>query len=100
MITETIIQKEATERHKFCDVCGIEIKMGLACSSTYCMYCRKDLCESCIGHEDLTPGDYREVYCKNCWELGNEYRPIIEKLSIKISSLYDEWEDKCKGKVK
>jgi len=90
------ILKEASETHKFCDVCGKEINMGLACSVAKCMYCGIDLCETCVGHEDETPGDYREVYCKKCWDLGEQYRPIIEELNAKIEALYNEWRSKCK----
>ncbi len=64
MITETKIQKDAIVYHKFCDVCGKEIIIGLACSKAKCMYCKKDLCEECIGHEDSTMGDYHDVFCK------------------------------------
>lgn len=98
MYKQTKVLKEATETHKFCDACNDEIKMGLQCSVAKCMYCGKDLCEKCIGHEDSTPGDYRDVFCKKCWELGNQYRPIIEELHSKIESLYKEWQDKCKLK--
>lgn len=61
-----------------------------------CTYCKKDLCENCIGHEDCTPGDYRDVFCKKCWEIGNEYRPVIGELNARVDALYKEWQDKCK----
>ncbi len=96
MITETKIQKDAIVYHKFCDVCGKEIIIGLACSKAKCMYCKKDLCEECIGHEDSTMGDYHDVFCKGCWYLGEQYRPIILELHTKIEVLYKEWQDKCK----
>ncbi len=90
---------EVSERHKFCDVCGVEIEMDyLACSKAQCGYCKKDLCEDCIGHEESSLGDYRgEIWCRKCWEIGNEYRPQIEKLNDKIEQLYDEWRNKCEG---
>lgn len=96
MWTQIKVQKEATESHKFCDVCGIEITIGLACSAAKCMYCRKDLCEDCVGHEADTSGDYRNVWCKRCWELGEKYRPTIKELHEKSEALYKEWQDKCK----
>lgn len=89
MIKETKILKESIERHKFCDVCGTE------CGKAYCQYCKKDLCNDCVGHEE-DGGDYRIVYCKKCWDLGNEYRPKIEQLEIEIDKLYIEWQNKCK----
>ena len=89
--------KEVNERHKFCDICGIEISIGLACSAAKCMYCGKDLCEKHIGHEENTYGDYRTVYCENCWKLGELYRPRIEKLQDEIARLYKRWQDDCKN---
>ena len=97
MIKETAIQKEAIERHKFCDVCGIEITIGLACSSAECNLCGKDLCENCIGNEEETHGDYRSVTCKKCWEIGNQYRPAIKSHHEIIDELYAEWRFKCEN---
>jgi len=96
MIKETKTLKETTERHKYCDDCGTEIRIGLACSKAVCEYCKKDLCNKCIGHESDSWGDYRVVYCKTCWELGNEYRPIIEQKENEIEKLYDQWKSLCK----
>ena len=96
MIKETKIQKEAIEKHKFCDVCGTEITIDLACNSARCMYCKRDLCEKCIGYEENTDGDYRDVWCKRCWEIGKQYRSTIEKMETKIEQLYKEWQGKCK----
>ena len=90
------IKKEIMEPHKYCDVCGNEIRIGLVCSKAKCEYCKKDLCEKCIGHEESSPGDYRIVYCNNCWEIGEKYRPKIEQLNDEICILYKEWQDKCK----
>ena len=88
--------KEVEERHKFCDVCGKELDMNLACYSAKCMYCGKDLCEEHIGHEEDTPEDYRFVYCEQCWKLGESYRPVINKLQEDITVLYMKWQDECK----
>ena len=96
MIKEKTILKEHTVRQKYCDVCETQIPKGLACWRAHCEYCGKDLCDKCIGHEEETGGDYRIVYCKTCWEIGDEYRPLILELDIKISNLYKEWQTKCK----
>jgi len=96
MIKETKIQKESIERHKFCDICGIEIHIGLTCSVARCSYCRKDLCNDCVGNEEDTFGDYRDVSCKKCWEIGEPYRLLTEELHSKIEALNKEWHDKCK----
>lgn len=90
------VMKEVPEPHRYCDICDNEITIRLACSTARCTYCRKDLCENCIGNEEETPGDYRVVYCKNCWKLGEGYRPRIEELQTRIERLYKEWQDKCK----
>ena len=99
MIKETKIQREAIEKHKFCDICGVEINIGLVCSAAHCTYCRKDLCNECIGHEESDGSDYRTCWCKRCWEIGEQYRPMIEKMETKIEQLYAEWQDRCKEKI-
>ena len=98
MIKETKYLKEAIERHKFCDCCLKEIMIGLACSVAKCEYCKKDLCENCIGHEDNSGGDYRIVYCKQCWEIGEKYRSEIKQLDNKIEALYEQWVNECQEK--
>lgn len=95
--TEEKVQKETVIRHKFCDICGEEFHIGLACGTAKCMYCGKDLCEECICHEEATPADYRNVYCKKCWELGKSYRTTIEELQSNVGKLYKEWQEKCKN---
>ena len=88
--------KEVMERHRYCDICGEEINIGLVCNTTRCMYCKKDLCEKHIGHEDDTYDDSRVVYCENCWNSGKFYRPRIEELQNEITFLYKKWQDDCK----
>ena len=98
MIKETE-RKEVTVTKQclFCDVCGVEIRnRNLACSAACCEYCKKDLCEKCIGHEEGTMGDYREVYCKRCWDIGEPYRFSIDKLESEVGELYEKWRSKCK----
>lgn len=97
MIKEKTILKETTVKIKYCDDCGKQITAGMACWKAQCEYCGKDLCDKCIGHEEETGGDYRIVYCKTCWEIGNQYRPTILEHEIKIGKLYNEWRTKCKN---
>lgn len=61
-----------------------------------CNGCGKDLCEECIGHENYVDGDYREVYCKHCWEIAKPYLDIIAKLEDLEETLYKEMEKKLK----
>jgi len=95
MIKEVKQTQEVTIKHKYCDDCGTEIKRDMACSVAKCEICGKDLCNKCIGHEANTMGDYREVYCKKCWEIGTEYRLKIEQLENEIENLSTEWHNQC-----
>jgi hypothetical protein len=84
-------------KHKFCDVCGDEIKIGMVCSVAKCEQCGKDLCNKCIGHEVEICSDYRrEVYCEKCWDIGEPFRKEIEELEGTIERLNDEWLKLCK----
>lgn len=99
MIKTIKVMKEDVKHQKFCDDCGVEVRIGLACSKARCSYCGKDLCEKCIGYEEYSCGDYRgQIWCKSCWELGNSYRPKIESLHKEIENLYEEWQKKCSGR--
>lgn len=95
MYKETTEQKEVKVRRKYCDVCGNEINYDLACTSATCGICGDDLCEDCIGHEIDTSGDYRSVRCKNCWSIGEKYRPEIKELEARVQKLYDAWYKEC-----
>jgi len=96
MIKEVKKQKEVIERHKYCDVCGTKISIEMACGKAKCEYCGKDLCDKCVGYEESNSGDYRIVYCAECWDIGKDYRPIIKQHEDKVDQLYDEWINKCK----
>jgi len=98
MIKEVKKQKEVIERHKYCDVCGAKISIGLSCGKAKCEYCGKDLCDECVGYEESTSGDYRIVYCAKCWSIGEDYRPTIKQHEDEVDRLYNEWTDKCKLK--
>lgn len=103
MKQEFLITKEIKDWKLYCDDCGAEIQKGLACSKATCLYCKKDLCEICIAHEDQTVGDYRTVYCKTCWDLGNLNRITIDKCKNKIieyqeiiETLNGIWQEQCR----
>ena len=95
MIEDVIVKKDVAEEHKYCDVYGDEIMICLACNAASCMYCKKDLCENCIGYEEESPYDNRIVWCEECWEIGGEYRSKIEILEGKIEDLNEGWQCKC-----
>ena len=78
MIKKTKVLKETVERHKYCDVCDQEIICSLACCVATCSYCRKDLCDKCVGHEEDYGSDYRTVWCKSCWAYLTEMT-IVQK---------------------
>lgn len=96
MIKKVITTQKITINHKYCDDCETEIRIGMACNIAICEKCGKDLCDKCIGHEDYTTGDYRIVYCKNCWTIGEPYLQKIKILEDEIEKLYDEWNNECK----
>lgn len=100
MIKETITQKIVNEtiKTRYCDDCGDKITPR-EYSSTHCYYCMKDICKKCVGHEEDV-GDYYNIFCKHCWEFGNEYRLKIEQLENEIEKLQDEWQSKCKNNKK
>lgn len=95
MYKEIIVTKEVSKRLYFCDICGVKIPFRLSCTDAHCQICQKDLCENCIGTEKDTPGDYREVWCKNCWTIGEKYRPKIKEFDDKVKKLYDAWYKEC-----
>jgi hypothetical protein len=90
------LRETVVERHKFCDICRAEVRIGLACSKACCQYCGRDLCENCIGHEEETYGDYRITICEICWDIGKQYRPTIKELSERLEELRTIWQEKCK----
>jgi hypothetical protein len=96
MIKEEILVEQVVKEITVCDICGDEIYRDLACSVIRCEQCGKDLCERCIGHENYTSGDYREGYCKSCWDIGQTYLSRIQMLENEIENLYDCWEAACK----
>jgi len=96
VIKETKIRKEVIIQQKYCDVCGVKIGHRLACTNATCAYCKKDLCEECIGYEEETPGDYRRVWCNACWQIGDKYRPMIKALRTEVSMLYERWQKESK----
>ena len=99
MIKEERKTVEVTERHRYCDDCGVKLTHTMACSNANCEECGKDLCDKCVGYEEPVSGDYRKVWCKRCWALGEKYKPLIAELESQIDSLYEEWEKECKSKL-
>jgi hypothetical protein len=95
VVKEKRVQKQVSEEHKYCDVCGVEIKIGLACATACCECCRADLCRDCIAHEETSCGDYRTVWCAVCWEIGEKYMQRVKKLEDEIENLYEEWKREC-----
>jgi len=98
MVTKTRrILKGAEESTRFCDICGRELSQSLKCSFARCMICGRDLCDDCIGKEDNeSPGDYRIVWCKSCWEIGAPYRVQIDTLAAELNRVNKAWQEKAK----
>lgn len=101
MIKEEKIIKEEVKYHKYCDICGIEVKIGMACCKAYCVICQRDLCDKCVAHEEHDGGDYRTCYCSDCWTSYEKYKNKIESLEEEISELNEQWHKECeKFKIK
>lgn len=96
MIKETKTEKTITEtiRTRHCDYC--DEKITTQYSSTRCECCEKDVCKKCVGYEEVTSGDYNNIYCKHCWKIGEDYRIKINYFEKEIDRLRDEWILKCK----
>lgn len=96
MIKETKKTEEITRtvRTIHCDFCGDKVTTQY--SSHICECCGKDICKKCIGHEDDTGGDYYNVYCDHCWEIGKDYKVKMKHLEDEIDRLHDEWIMKCR----
>jgi hypothetical protein len=99
MYTRAKTLVEADEVHKFCDICKVEIPIGLSCSAARCEMCGADLCENCIGHEGSWLNDVRTVWCKSCWEIGEPYRKQLDELRQKRDEIKTEWHRVAKARV-
>lgn len=88
--------REVKTTQRYCDECSVLLKHELACTVAQCEVCGKDLCEKCIGHEEPSSGDYRDVYCAPCWEVGKKYRDAIKEAEDKIEKLDEEWRAVCR----
>lgn len=95
--TKTVV-KTVTINRVHCNDCDKVLHHTMACSVARCEICVNDLCEDCIGYEEGNTGDYRTVYCKSCWSIGEPYRNKIKELEDEIDRLNDEWISKTSKK--
>jgi hypothetical protein len=63
------------ETYRTCDLCDSGDMTERACS-----ICHRDLCKSCRVFDDRDDGDYPDLYCSQCWKIGETYRERIEEL--------------------
>lgn len=90
-----VLKKETIHRKvKHCDICDKETSLF---GSKSCCICNIDLCEEHAIKNPQNHGDYPDVYCKQCWKIGKQYREEIFKLEEKISQIEDEWINKAKS---
>ena len=91
--TETVKRKIVSYK---CDICGKNIR-----NRKNCCICGKHICKSC-SYYDFPTGDYADIYCNVCWNIGESYRlKIVEIEEIadqKIDDLTNEWHHICKLK--
>ena len=98
MIKEKLITVTTTEKRKYCDDCGKEIRIDMACCRAYCEICGKDLCDKCVAAEDSTMGDYRTCYCGSCYDIKEKYQPKINDLEDEIERISELILTECKAK--
>ncbi len=80
-----------------CDRCSHTIKPRAHGPSVYeCKMCKRDLCCTCVYREYEDGGDYSTDYCKECWDLGDEFREWLQEQELEESRRYHDWKDKCK----
>lgn len=91
---ETVTKKTVM---RFCDDCHTPIDWHLQCSVAKCEICGADLCDTHVAHENSTGGDYREVYCKTCWDIGKPFRKKIDILENREYQLGKDWKEAGKA---
>lgn len=86
-----------------CDVCGkIFDKQS---NLKRCRMCGRDICDDCkvdyfeARSYDQYDGDYPDLYCKVCWDIGKEYIELYKKTREKsyedLAKIEKEWSEKC-----
>ena len=89
-------ETKSLEYRRYCDVCRIKVGSSYDYTWITCTYCGKDLCKKHIGHEESSFGeDSRTIWCKDCWTLGKEYIPEINRLLMHVAQLYMDWKTRC-----
>lgn len=74
MIHKKTETREVTVEVHTCDDCGAESTSH--CYIHTCSICRADVCDSTCSHTEWD-GDFKTVYCKTCWQIGEPYRNAI-----------------------
>jgi hypothetical protein len=92
------MQKTVIRTHerivKICDICQTEDGDGhytcRICGRDVCLNCSTPVCEVRMWRvEDYGDCDYPTMYCKSCWEKGQEFR---ERLNM-IDEIRDAGEE-------
>ena len=72
----------------YCDICNDK---GIKC----CLLCKRDLCIKHITFDPRDLGDYPDVYCESCWNIGEGYRRAIDDIQnaadVKIEKQEENW---------
>ena len=68
-----IVDETSRVEHVFCDRCG-EQKDFTYGGGGSCCACGRDVCRDCNVYDDHQGGDYPDVYCRECWEIGEPFR--------------------------
>jgi len=85
MKKEREITKKYMVEEYYCDVCGDKAEPYVCC------VCNRHLCDKhTYHHYDKWGGDYADLYCYHCWNIGKKYREEIEKIESKCDDEKDK----------
>ncbi len=93
MRTEKIISKELkeitrTETIFTCDICGEKIPREKTCNT-----CKRHICGKCsVADTRDWCDDYPRIHCKECWEIGKEYRDRIINEQAECDNKIEQFE--------
>jgi len=85
-----------------CDKCGEEIKYDFFHPSPCCVCKRHFHAVKCDPgrHVDGGGGDYPDVYCSQCWAIGEPFRKRIEENEQTIDREREGWYKLARESVK
>ena len=69
----------------YCDIDGCESH-----GKNTCCMCKRDICDKHRIHDDRWGGDYPDIYCTECWEIGKKYRDASKQIETDADDKMEE----------